>query len=102
MSKRTGSKRKERACEVEFVPVYHKRLRKSFFTLRNVSKTSESKVRATTPSLNESPPLDSSFPTEMDPSFTFKASGQLDYGPINEIKWEKKKSRPGKVNVFPN
>jgi hypothetical protein len=32
------SKRKENAQEVELIPVYNKRLRKSFFTSRNVRK----------------------------------------------------------------
>ena len=62
---RHNSKRKERVQEVEFIPVYNKRLRKSFMTARNVRKPPVSRLHNSSQSNGQTLPesLPEDFPS---------------------------------------
>jgi hypothetical protein len=101
VSAMSSSKRKEQAQEVEFVPIYNKRLRKSFIAARNVHKPSSHRQDALS---EKRSPLPSSTgvytpPAETPPAFSFTFDACADYDPIPTVnaKEHSRKSKRGKV-----
>ena len=100
-----NSKRKEHAQEVELVPVYNKRLRKSFMRSRIVQKHSaqshnalESKIQSTASSSDclPSKPLHNN--AKQTPPFTFNADGEPEGFRNFDTQQLPKKKRRGKVS----
>src|SRR6202040_1730153 len=97
------SKRKENAQEVEFVPVYNKRLRKSFIRAHDVYKSTSSRSHTTTSNKHSSdefePSARSFASSNIAPTpFNFEASAGPESVPVISAK-KSRKQKQGKVRV---